>query len=128
MVWPWVLPSSAAVGRLGPGVAAAVLGAAEPPALAAGWLAADVAAALGAVDAPPLEHAEATTATPAINPSNRRVLILLSPPPRNLRSHRVRDGQIVLSLPYQPDSLALQRERLGRGRRKILPSDNELRP
>src|SRR4029077_5807439 len=100
----------------------------EPPALAGAWdAAADVAAALGAVDAPPPEHAEAMIAAPAINPSNCRVLIVPSSS-ETLRSDPVGDGQIVLSLPYQPDSLALQRERLGRGRREILPSDDELGP
>src|SRR4029078_5159502 len=64
MVWPCVLPGSAAVGSLGPGVAAAALGAAEPAALAAGCDAApDVAAALGAVAELPPEPPQARMPT-----------------------------------------------------------------
>src|SRR6187200_3237262 len=39
----------------------------------------------------------------------------------------VSDGELVLSLPDEADSLAFLSERLGRGRREVLLSDDQLR-
>jgi hypothetical protein len=69
MLWPWGLPRSAAVGRLGPAEALAEALGELPPALALG------AAALGAVVAvpPPLLHAAKTNAAV---PAKARSLLL----------------------------------------------------
>ena len=103
---------------IGPRTAA--LAAAEAAALAAA-LAATEAAALGAelaaVDGAELavEPVHAPTATTAAAANARNLLVSMV---RTLLqvSGPVRDGELVLPLPHEPDSLALLRERLGRGR------------
>ena len=55
---------------------------------------------------------------PATSSSSSLVLLHLAP---------VRDGELVLSLPDEADSLAFLGERLGRGRREILLGDDQLR-
>ena len=73
-------------------------------------------------------QAAASSATAATSASDPSMLHASVPPPPLVPCLPVRDGEFVLSLPDQADSLALLGERLRRGRRQVLLGDDELAP
>ena len=82
----------------------------------------DLAAVVdGAVLPPLLEQAPTTIAAEAASAITPLIRIPV-PPPRSLP---IRDRELVLPRPHEPDSLAFLGERLGRGRRQVLLGDDQ---